>query len=159
MRDGMPVQLCDGAEDLEAVGEASYQDNLWWLAGGRQSPDELVRVEVVAVLVAEADNPYDPNAVALWVNGLKVGYLSCGDAARYRPGLLALQQACGTPVALAGVIAGGMRADGPGRLELFLRHDRMVDIEASLPVWAAQPSNGARGRSEAEPVSPPVPRV
>src|SRR5512132_3052825 len=29
MRDGMEVQLYDGREDLEVVGEASYQDNLW----------------------------------------------------------------------------------------------------------------------------------
>jgi len=29
-------------------------------------------VDVVAVLVAETDNPYDSNAVSLWVSGLKV---------------------------------------------------------------------------------------
>lgn len=29
MRDGMEVKLYEGREDLEVVGEASYQDNLW----------------------------------------------------------------------------------------------------------------------------------
>jgi hypothetical protein len=124
MHDGMEVQLCEGREGLEVVGEASYQDNLWRVVGGRSSPDDRVRVDLYAVLVAEPDNPYDANAVSVWVQGLKVGYLSRDDARRYRPGLLALEQQHGRPIALAGVIAGGgMRADGPGRLGVFLEHD------------------------------------
>jgi hypothetical protein len=124
MRDGMEVQLCEGREDLEVVGEASYQDNLWRLVGSRRSPDDRVRVDVYAVLVAETGNPYDANAVSAWVKGLKVGYLSRGDARRYRPGLLALEQQYGKPIALAGaIVGGGMRADGPGRLGVFLDHD------------------------------------
>jgi hypothetical protein len=124
MHDGMKVELCEGREDLEVVGEASYQDNLWRIVGGRHSPDGRVREEVYAVLAAEPDNPYDANAVAVWIQGLKVGYLSREDARRYRPGLLALEQQHARPIALAGVIAGGgMRADGPGRLGVFLEHD------------------------------------
>jgi len=124
MRDGVEVQLYEGREDLEVVGEASYQDNLWRIVGGRRSPDGRVREEVCAVLAAEPDNPYDANAVAVWIQGLKVGYLSREDARRYRPGLLALEQQHGKLIALAGAIAGGgMRADGPGRLGVFLEHD------------------------------------
>jgi hypothetical protein len=124
MRDGMEVQLHEGREDLEVVGEASYQDNLWRLVGGRGSTNDRVRVDVYAVLVAEPNNPYDANAVSVWVQGLRVGYLSRDDARRYRPGLLALERKYGKPIALTGVIAGGgMRADGPGRLGVFLRHD------------------------------------
>jgi hypothetical protein len=124
MRDGMEVQLHEGREDLEVVGEASYQDNLWRIVGGRRSPDGRVREDVYAVLAAEPNNPYDANAVAVWIQGLKVGYLSREDAQRYRPGLLALEQEHGKPIALGGVIAGGgMRADGPGRLGVFLEHD------------------------------------
>ena len=60
----------------------------------------------------------------MWVRGLKVGYLSHDDARRYRPGLLALEQKHGMPIALAGaIVGGGMRADGPGRLGVFLDHD------------------------------------
>lgn len=124
MRDGMEVQLCDGREDLEVVGEASYQDNLWRVVGGRSSPEDRVRVDVHAVLVAETNNPYDANAVSVWVMGLKVGYLSRADAQRYRPGLLALEERHGKPIALAGaIVGGGIRADGPGRLGVFLEHD------------------------------------
>jgi hypothetical protein len=86
MREGMEVQLYDGREDLEVVGEASYQDNLWRVVGGGGSSNDRVRVEVSAVLVAETDNPYDANAVSVWVQGLRVGYLSREDARRYRPG-------------------------------------------------------------------------
>ncbi len=107
MHDGMEVQLCEGRVDLEVVGEASYQDSLWRVVGGRRSPDDRVRVDVHAVLVAETDNPYDANAVSVWVQGLKVGYFSRDDALRYRPGLLALEQEHRKPIALAGVIVGG----------------------------------------------------
>src|SRR6266516_2797636 len=124
MYDGMEVQLCEDRVGLEVVGEASYQDNLWQAVGGRSAAADRVRVEVYAVLVAEADNPYDPNAVSVWVQGLKVGYLSRDDARRYRPGLLALENKYGKPIALAGaIVGGGIRADGPGRLGLFLDHD------------------------------------
>jgi hypothetical protein len=124
MYDGMEVQLCEGRVGLEVVGEASYQDNLWQAVRGRSAAADRVRVEVYAVLVAEADNPYDPNAVSVWVQGLKVGYLSRDDARRYRPGLLALESKYGKPIALAGaIVGGGIRADGPGRLGLFLNHD------------------------------------
>jgi hypothetical protein len=62
--------------------------------------------------------------VAVWVQGLKVGYLSRANARCYRPGLLSLQRRHGQPVALSGVIAsGGIREDGPGRLGVILRHD------------------------------------
>ena len=89
MRDGMEVQLYEGREDLEVVGEASYQDNLWRIVGGGHSPDGRVREDILAVLAAEPDNPYDANAVTVWIQGLKVGYLSREDPRRYRPGLLA----------------------------------------------------------------------
>jgi hypothetical protein len=142
MRDGMEVQLYEGREDLDVVGEASYQDNLWRIIRERRSPDGRVREEVYAVLAAEPDNPYDANAVAVWIQGLKVGYLSREDARRYRPGLLALERQHGKPIALAGAIAGGgMRADGPGRLGIFLEHDP-VDF-GLRPMQMSPPSGSA----------------
>jgi hypothetical protein len=119
MRGGMEVQLCEGREDLEVVGEASYQDNLWRMVRGRHSPDGRVREEVYAVLSAEPANPYDANAVAVWIQGLKVGYLSREDARRYRPGLLALEQQHGKPIALTDPCcsrgAGGSGGETNGR--------------------------------------------
>jgi hypothetical protein len=124
MYDGMKVHLCGGTVDLEVVGEASYQDDLWQVVGRPSGTADRVRMEVSAVLVAETDNPYDPNAVSIWVQGRKVGYLSRDDARRYRPGLLALEAKYGKPIALAGaIVGGGIRADGPGRLGVFLDHD------------------------------------
>ena len=62
------------------------------VVGGGGSSNDRVRLEVYAVLVAEPDNPYDANAVSVWIQGLRVGYLSREDARRYRPGLLALER-------------------------------------------------------------------
>ena len=145
MRDGIEVQLCEGEEDLEVVGEAGYQDNLWRIVGGRRSPEGRMREDIFAVLAAEPDNPYDANAVAVWIQGLKVGYLSREDARQYRSGLLALEQQHDRPIALAGVIAGGgMRADGPGRLGVFLEHDPADFGLRPIPV---SPPSGSRMRT------------
>ena len=117
MREGAQVALLDGDEDLEVVGESFYQDNLWQLAGARPG-EQRVREDIYSVLVAKEDNPYDPNTVAVWISGLKVGHLSRENAQRYRPGLLAQQDARGMPITLAGVITGGgIRSDGNGDLQ------------------------------------------
>lgn len=133
MTKGMEVELCEGQVDLEVVGESNYQEDLWRAVGRRGEPQDRVRVDVIAVLVAETNNPYDSNAVSVWVDGLKVGYLSRANAERYRSGLIALESRHGKPIALAGVVAGGgMREDGPGRLGVFLRHDP-VDFGLTAP--------------------------
>ena len=149
MRDDMPPHVLEGGASLEVVGESFYQENLWRLAGGRRNPEERVRVPVLAVLVPEADNPYDPNSVAVWVNGLQVGYLSRDNARRYRPGLLALQRKHGPLIALRGVIVGGgMRADGPGQLGVFLNHDP-ADFELEPPSVPLRVMHMRTGLSEA----------
>jgi hypothetical protein len=123
MRDGIQVTLLEGDEDLEVVGESYYQENLWRLVSPYRR-GERVRSDVYALLVAEHDNPHDANAVAVWVQGLKVGHLSRANARRYRPGLLRLENMHGQPIALEGqIVGGGIREDGPGRLGIFLRHD------------------------------------
>jgi hypothetical protein len=129
MQEGVQPTTLPGNESLEVVGESFYQDNLRRLTGNRP-PEEYVRgQEIQAVLVAEHNNPHDPNSVAVWIKDPQAGYLQVGhlsreDARRYRPGLLAQQQERGRPIALAGVIVGaGKRADGPGMLGVFLRHD------------------------------------
>jgi hypothetical protein len=86
MQDGVQAALLAGYEDLEVVGESHYQDNLRRLTG-YPPPDQRVRQEIHAVLVAEDDNPHDPDAAAVWIDGLQAGHLSREDARRYRPGL------------------------------------------------------------------------
>jgi tetratricopeptide (TPR) repeat protein len=118
----LEVVLYGGSHDLEVVGESHYQDELWHIVGGRTT--DRVRTDVKAVLVAESDNPYDANAISVWIRGMRVGYLSREDAAEYRPGLLTLQAKERRSIALAGVIVGGgIRADGPGRLGVWLSCD------------------------------------
>lgn len=104
-----------GDDDLEVVGEAHYQTELWTICG--RSRGDRVRHRTVAVLVPEPDNPYDPNAISIHVEGRRVGYLRRDVAAQYLPGLHKLMAACGGHIALEGVIVGGgIRDDGPGRL-------------------------------------------
>lgn len=122
VRPPLDVVLYGGSHDLEVVGESHYQDALWRVVGGRTT--DRVRAEVQAVLVAESDNVYDPNAISVWIDGMKVGYLSREDAEVYRPGLLALQAREGKSIGLRGVIVGGgIREDGPGFLGVWMSHD------------------------------------
>ncbi|MEV4706633.1 hypothetical protein [Actinoplanes sp. NPDC049316] len=141
--------LLGGVEDLEVVGESNYQAALWQIAGGRRL--ERVRVPVQAVLLPEQDNPYDANAISVWIFGLKIGYLSRADAAVYRSGLLALQTRHGRRIALSGVVVGGgLRSDGPGMLGVWLSHDpRDFGLVPVVPVVPALQQAMRTGLSEA----------
>lgn len=114
--------LHSGDEDLEVVGEASYQDALWMICGG--SLGDRIRHRVVAVLVPEPKNPHDPNAISVRIDGHLIGYLPRDIAALYVAGLHAAMARCAGYVALEGVIVGGgYYDDGPGRLGVWLEHD------------------------------------
>lgn len=110
MVDGARVQLYGGSHTLEVVGESYYSDNLMQLVDTLTEPahirDGRVRLPCNAIMVAETDNPYDANAISLWVSGYKVGHLSREDAAAYRPGLHALKEKHGMEIALEAVIVG-----------------------------------------------------
>jgi HIRAN domain len=71
-----------GGFRLMVVGEASYQDNIEQICGGRTT-ESVDRMET-AHLILENSNPYDRNAVSVEINGLKVGYLNREDAKAYR---------------------------------------------------------------------------
>lgn len=59
---------------VKVTGEASYQDNLRTITGRRGR--EALKVEGrIATLVREPDNPFDPNAIRLEIDGLQVGYV------------------------------------------------------------------------------------
>jgi hypothetical protein len=62
-----PARIHAGDEDLEVVGESHYQSGLWSSCGGTQG--DRVRHPIVAVLVPEPDNPYDPLAIAVQIEG------------------------------------------------------------------------------------------
>lgn len=137
--------LLGGQDDLEVVGESFYQDALWRLCCG--TVGDRVRFGIVAVLVPEPANAYDPNAIAVQVNGEVVGYLRRATAQEYLPGLKRLMSAHGGYIALQGVIVGGgYRDDGPGYLGVWLEHDPsdfgVRPASVSPPV---SPQRGAEG--------------
>ena len=74
--------LGDGRFRIDVVGESNYQEALETAAGGRRPKG--VNQTVTAQLAMEDDNPYDSKAVAVRIDGAKVGYLSRDDARRFR---------------------------------------------------------------------------
>lgn len=71
-------------QDVEVAGETYHQDSIRALfhAMGDDSGGVLNRT---AVLHAEPDNPYDPSAVAVVIDGFKVGHLPAGLAPQIQP--------------------------------------------------------------------------
>lgn len=71
-----------GAYNFDIVGEASYQNALDQLAGGKTEAG--VNVQKMATLIMEKNNPVDRNAVRVDIEGQTVGYLSRNHAKRFR---------------------------------------------------------------------------
>lgn len=131
------VQLYEGSTSLAVVGESYRQDNLWRLVGGFRT--EYVREPCIAMLIPETDNQYDPNAIAVHISGLMVGYLARATASAYRAGLEALMEKHGHLIALNGqIIGGGPRDDGIGQLGVWLEHDP-EDFVTGRPRPAREP--------------------
>lgn len=100
------------------AGESHYQDALRALLGG--SPEGEVRHECTAALVPEPDNPHDPNAVMVQIEGRLVGYLSRADAVAYAPLVQSLATRGRTAVCEA-MVAGRGDSSGTSNLGVFLR--------------------------------------
>lgn len=60
------------------VGSSNYQQALGRIANGKNT--KSVEIKTQAVLKLEPSNPYDSNAVAVYVSSSKVGYLPRDDA-------------------------------------------------------------------------------
>jgi hypothetical protein len=69
---------------LEVVGEQSYQSEILAASGGRDQ-DGPIKKKHTALLRLEPDNRYDKDAICVWIEGRRVGYLSREDAIRYGP--------------------------------------------------------------------------
>ena len=100
-----------GTEVVRVVGEASFQDTLLGLTGGRRHYGG-VRMAVVAHLVPEPDNPADTQAIAVHIAGRTVGYLGREDAARYGPWVRTARARWGEATASATVVGGWEREHG-----------------------------------------------
>lgn len=104
------VAVYGGSLKLKVVGTSFRQDELCQVIGGR--PTGHINIEVLAVLEAESNNEHDDNAIAVSIDGLRVGHLSREDAVMYRPGLEALVKREGKSIGLHGRIIGGVEGKG-----------------------------------------------
>lgn len=97
--------LPDGAT-INVAGESHYQDALAELAGGKT--ETAAHIAIIATLHAEPDNPFDPNAVRIEINGNCVGYLPRAVAPGYAAVIAALV-AIGRPARCRGFVTGGWK--------------------------------------------------
>jgi HIRAN domain len=79
----LTVVVLGGGFEVRVVGESYYQDALTAIVGGKRP--ESVRIPTQATLVPESDNPYDPNAVAVYIAARKVGHLPRLAAEAFAP--------------------------------------------------------------------------
>lgn len=137
--------MLGGRESLEVVGESRHQDALWHIVGERPGGPDRIRMNIVAVLRPEPNNPHDEYAVAVVVTEHRVGHLSREDASLMQHAVIRLEREHGRAIGLHGVIAGGgRRANGPGQLGVFLSFD---PVDFGLPRSADAPAGSARRSS------------
>jgi hypothetical protein len=107
----------------EVVGESKYEDHLERIAGGRT--EESANIRTRAILALEDDNPHDPNAVCVRIDGLRVGYLPRRFARSYREQLTKANAPKGHYWCTA-VIVGGWDRGGGDRGHFGVRLDLPV---------------------------------
>lgn len=102
------TRLLPGGLRVEVVGESHYQDALSRIAGGRKA--DRHDLHVLAALVLEPTNPYDPNAVRVEVNGLLVGHLDRKMAVAFQPVLRRLAERSEIGACRATIVGGWYRS-------------------------------------------------
>lgn len=139
MRSGGPVDV---------VGEHAYRQTIAAVTGGPRA--EGIRGTCWAVLVAEPNNRYDPNAISVRISSQTVGYLARADAKAMRPVLDRIAAAGRTAYCRADIRAGWNRsptdtgdygitlyfADVPEQHEML---DRVLDGKSRADIAAAKP--------------------
>jgi hypothetical protein len=101
-----PLML-PGGYQVAVVGESYYQENLDRVCGGRTEDGHWY--DCWAILCPEPSNPYDPNAVAIYVDDLKVGHLSREAAKTFLP---VARHLAGRRAACAATVRGGWDRGG-----------------------------------------------
>lgn len=99
----------DGQFRFPIVGESHYQAALAEFAGGYDKSGRR-NVAAAAMLVPEADNPYDLNAVAVQIEGQTVGYLARDVAPVFRAALA--DAGFGRATCEAAIVGGWDRGEG-----------------------------------------------
>ena len=124
-RDQCAIVVGDGEFGMHVVGTARHQMALEKIAGGRKN---LVAGQFCgALLLPEPENPHDPSAVAVYIDGRRMGSLHRDVAPGFKRALF------GRDYAAAGCIAridrdGGRRGRFGVRLDAFIPFD-LRDLE------------------------------
>ena len=104
-----PVRLSGpGTYEFDIVGEASYQDALSKICGGKQ--EESAEHYADAELYLEDDNPHDKKAVCVLIEGKTVGYLSRKEARAFRKQIEELGQENSVLLCKAIIVGGWKRS-------------------------------------------------
>lgn len=135
----------------QVVGESHRQQAIDRLAGPK-TKDGPTRHIFAAQLVADFRNPYDPNAVAVFIGRDHVGYIPRDSALQWRD-LLADLRNLGLPAVCEAQIVGGWRRpedEGHYGVELLYTSPPVAMDDAHLfDVADRLPSHGRTGRSVA----------
>lgn len=113
--------VLEGDDLVRVVGTSHYQDALLELTG--REGDEEVRLDKVATFVPEPENPHDPNAIAVQIDGRLVGYLSRDENRRW------LDVVWDQSVGCEAMIAGRRGTTGLG---VFLRLPTPTEARAQI---------------------------
>ncbi|WP_417257351.1 hypothetical protein [Celeribacter sp.] len=98
----------NGKYEFDIVGESNYQKALHAIAGPRT--EDGARHKCQAVIIPEPLNKHDKNAVAVFIDRKKVGYLSRADAKSWNADLKAKGKSR-SPVIASAIIVGGWLRD------------------------------------------------
>ncbi len=115
---------------VDVVGESHRQQALERIGGGRDA-NGVRDPDHVAGLLPERDNPVDPEAVAVQVDAMHVGYLSREDARAYRPVLDRLA-AHGLYMACQATLSGGWDRGPSDRGSIGVR----LHVGTPAALWA-----------------------
>lgn len=102
--------LLGGQGRVPVSGESYRQDAFDKICGGKCAEGHGRRV--FAILQPEPDNAYDPNAVAVYVDDMQVGYMEKQVAADYAPVAKLLAEKGKVGAARAYIRGGWLRPDG-----------------------------------------------
>lgn len=114
----------DGAYDFDIVGEASYQNNLINIVGGKTR--EGHEFECLAVLAREPTNQYDKNAVRVEIEGRTVGYIPRSHTAVV--GSLIVRMGRSGRMSVDAIILGGWRRGDRDEGSLGVKLDLPLDL-------------------------------
>jgi hypothetical protein len=127
-------QLLIQGPELAVAGESNYRDAIERVVGRRAEGHKAI---VNAALIAEPQNRYDPNAIAVRVDGHTFGYLPRADAIRYKPVMDWAREQGFVPCVRADV-KGGWREDDGSWADFGIR------LYVASPEKILDPRSGSR---------------